>query len=94
MYRGIFVLYKETLADSGVSMRFVGLDAEEATPILQSIAQSVPSGARHIATYTNADQLTDLLIAGEKLLWLSAPIFTALGESLIMHVCGRAEFVS
>lgn len=67
------MLYQETRAeDSGVSIRFVGLDPEEATPVLQSIKQLAPKGARHIATFTNADKLTDLLIAGNQLLWLSA----------------------
>jgi len=73
MYRGVFVLYKETeAADSKISMRFVGLDPEESTPVLQSISHLLPDGANQIATFDNVDGLTDLLIAGKELSWLSA----------------------
>lgn len=53
-------------------MRFVGLDLEEATPVLQSIEQLVPEDATKLATFENPDVVTDLLIAGEQLSWLSA----------------------
>lgn len=73
MYRGMFVLYKSSPSDgSKVSMRFVGLDPEEKTPVIQSIDQIVPDGATQIATFDNVDGLTDLLIAGKQLSWLSA----------------------
>ncbi|KAK2002477.1 hypothetical protein LX36DRAFT_729506 [Colletotrichum falcatum] len=74
MYRGMFVLYKSHSLSGGsdVSMRFVGLDPEEETPVVQSIDLVVPDGATQIATFDNADGLTDLLIAGKQLSWLSA----------------------
>jgi len=73
MYRGMFVLYQESPhTDAKISMRFVGLDPEEPTPVLQSIDQLVPDGAREIATFDNSDGLSDLLIAGKQLSWLSA----------------------
>lgn len=73
MYRGMFVLYKSSPSDgSKVSMRFVGLDPEEETPVIQSIDQIVPDGATQIATFDNADGLSDLLIAGKQLSWLSS----------------------
>lgn len=53
-------------------MRFVGLDPKDATPVLQSIEQLVPEGACQIATHINGDGLTDLLISGKQLSWLSA----------------------
>lgn len=70
MFRGMYVLYKESTGK--VSMRFVGLDPEESFPVLQSIAQIVPEGATQIASFDNADGLSDLLIAGKQLSWLSA----------------------
>lgn len=73
MYRGMFVLYQESKSvGSKVSMRFVGLDLDEPTPVLQSIEQLVPEGATQIATFDNVDGLTDLLIVGKQLSWLSA----------------------
>ena len=73
MYRGMFVLFKESKSvGSKISMRFVGFDPEEPTPVLQSIDQQVPDGANQIATFDNVDGLTDLLIAGKQLSWLSA----------------------
>ncbi|ETS85623.1 hypothetical protein PFICI_03648 [Pestalotiopsis fici W106-1] len=53
-------------------MRFVGLDPEERTPILKSIEQTVPEGATQLASFDNADGLTDLLIGGKTLSWISA----------------------
>lgn len=70
MYRGMYVLYKEN--PSKVSMRFVGLDPEEPHSVLQSIDQVVPEGTTQIASFENADGLSDLLIAGKQLSWLSA----------------------
>lgn len=73
MYRGMFVLYKESKSvASKISMRFAGLDPEEPMPVLQSIDQLVPDGANQIATFENIHGLTDLLIAGKQLSWLSA----------------------
>jgi hypothetical protein len=73
MYNGMFVLYKAT-EDSGhhLSMRFVGLDPDEPNPVLQSIVQIVPDGTAQIATFNNVDGLTDLLLSGNQLSWLSA----------------------
>ncbi|KAF9770642.1 hypothetical protein IL306_011769 [Fusarium sp. DS 682] len=78
--RGMYVLYKETT--DKLSMRFVGLDPEElrilpnfmrdSSTVLHSIDQMVPEGATQIASFDNADGLSDLLIAGNQLSWLSA----------------------
>lgn len=70
MYRGMYVLYKEN--PNKTAMRFVGLDPEEPNPVLQSIDQIVPEGATQVASFDNADGLSDLLIAGKQLSCLSA----------------------
>ncbi|OAP62182.1 hypothetical protein AYL99_04385 [Fonsecaea erecta] len=73
MYRGMFVLYKESKhISSKLSMRFVGLDPEEATPVLKSIEQIVPADANQIASFDNGNGFTDLLIGGKQLSWVGA----------------------
>jgi hypothetical protein len=96
MYRGMYVLYKESTAK--VSMRFVGLDPEEPSPVLQSIDQIVPEGATQIASFDNADGLSDLLIAGKQLSWLSAQDgiqgrknLTAIDESNVYAGCTQLQ---
>ena len=70
MFRGLFVLFKDKT--DAVRLLFVGLNPSKQNPVLKSIAQPVPAGARLLASFDNKDGFTDLLIAGRTLTWRSA----------------------
>ncbi|KAL8885275.1 MAG: hypothetical protein Q9215_006849 [Flavoplaca cf. flavocitrina] len=71
-YRGLFVLYEQASLTDPLRLRFYGLDFSLANPTLQSFELPVPSNARLLASYDNAEGFTDLLICADALLWRSA----------------------